>query len=196
VLLDALVEFMGRRLFGPDRLRLLRDELSQASTTAWHDHDAELSTLRSDLAEVDRSLYRQTLRLEEHEDPDHPVVAMATRRIEELSARRSAITVSISDVESQRPSGAGPDEIEAMLDAVPDLRPALATASPQELVNLFDAFDVTADYDKANQRLRLAATVMPELIPVEERKPRPPRERSGNSDIAGAGFEPATFGLP
>jgi hypothetical protein len=53
---------------------------------------------------------------------------------------------------------------------------------------------VTADYDKRSRLLTLAATVTPELIPADQRKPGPPNQRSGNSDIAGAGYEPATFG--
>ena len=34
-----------------------------------------------------------------------------------------------------------------MLDAVPDLRPTLETAEPEELVALFNAFDVAVHYD-------------------------------------------------
>ena len=84
-----------------------------------------------------------------------------------------------------------------MLDAIPDLRPTLRGATRDELADLFDAFDafdVTAIYDKPNQTLELRATVTPELVPEDE-KPRPSDTRSGISSIAGAGFEPATFGL-
>ncbi|ADB53590.1 hypothetical protein [Conexibacter woesei] len=65
-------------------------------------------------------------------------------------------------------AGAHPDEIAA----VPDLRPTLRTAEPDKLADLFEAFDVTATYDKTNRQLKLAATVTPELIPEKE-KPRP-----------------------
>jgi hypothetical protein len=53
---------------------------------------------------------------------------------------------------------------------------------------------VTATYDKPNRRLELAATLMPELVAQHEKSDRP-RERSQDFEIAGAGFEPATFGL-
>jgi hypothetical protein len=52
---------------------------------------------------------------------------------------------------------------------------------------------VTATYDKADQ-LHLAATVPGELV-TENEKPPTPEKASGDSFIAGAGFEPATFGL-
>jgi hypothetical protein len=74
-----------------------------------------------------------------------------------------------------------------MLDAIPDLRPTLRAAAPDELADLFDAFDVTAIYDKPNQTLELRATVTPELVPEDE-KPRPSNTRSGISSIAGAGY--------
>jgi hypothetical protein len=87
-------------------------------------------------------------------------------------------------------------EIVAMLDAVPDLRPALNGASEEELVEIFRAFDLTITYDKDEQRLHLAATITPELLPVLcPNESDRPEGRSQINDIAGAGFEPATFGL-
>ena len=81
-----------------------------------------------------------------------------------------------------------------MLAAVPDLRPALASADPEKQADIFERFDVMAVFDKPNRRLQLAATVAAELAPTPETPP-PPRGRWGKSSIAGAGFEPATFGL-
>ena len=195
--LEHALDFLSRRIFGPDRLKLLRSELSRAEAATWREHDDERDRLQRELADIDRSLYRQTLRLEEHDDPAHPIVALAGRRIEELSARRESITQAISALETERPASARPEEIEAMLDAVPDLRPALATYSETELADLLNDFDVTATYDKAEcRRLKLGATLTPELVAAQETK-RPPggRPRSRISSIAGAGFEPATFGL-
>lgn len=77
-----MLDFLGSRIFGPDRLRFLRAELAKATAASWKDHDAELERLQREQRDVQRSLYRQTLRLEEHDDPDHPIVALATCRIE------------------------------------------------------------------------------------------------------------------
>jgi site-specific DNA recombinase len=63
--IEALVEFMGRRLFGPDRLRLLQLDLSRAVASSWGEHDRELARLKREREEVERSLRRQTLRLED-----------------------------------------------------------------------------------------------------------------------------------
>ena len=94
-----------------------------------------------------------------------------------------------------RPAGHHPDEIAAMLDAVPDLRPTLTTATAEELAEIFRAFDVRITYDKTRQVLDLAATIVPGLLPDSANESDRPEGRSQINDIAGAGFEPATFGL-
>ncbi len=193
--LDPVLDFLARRIFGPDRLRLLRAELSDSTTATWREQDAELERLKGELGDIDRSLHRQTLRLEEHEDSDHPVVALAIRRIEELSTRKRAVTEAIDALKVERPAGHHPDEILAMLDAVPDLRPSLRNATEQELADLLAAFDVTISYDKPNRRLTLTATIGPGLMPPPENDDDRPEGRSLMFGIAGAGFEPATFGL-
>ena len=119
LILDELLDFMGRRLFGPEGLRLLRDDLAKTIADDWREDDDRLERLEREIEEVDRGLYRQALRLEEHDDPNHPVVALAKRRIAELSARRDATAEAIAALEAERPDGSRPAEIEAMLAASP-----------------------------------------------------------------------------
>jgi site-specific DNA recombinase len=163
--LEAILAFLARRVFGPERLRLLRDELADATSSTWEEHRTELDRLETELSGINRSLRAQTLRLEEHEDPTHPVVALATERIEELSTRKSAVADAIRTLKAKRPAGHDPDEIAAMLDAIPDMRETLAIASQPQLAEIFRAFDVTITYDKTNERLNLAATITRELLP-------------------------------
>lgn len=193
IILDAMIDFLGRRVFGPDRLRLLSVALAKATDESWEDHDAELGRLAKEQADVERSLHRQTLRLEEHDDPAHPVVALATRRIEELSARLGSIEEASAGLRAKRPEGAHPEDVAAMVDAIPDMRQALKDADEDELMEIFDAFDVTATYSKDTRHLELSATVAPQLIGEEATAAigRPSLE----FEIAGARFEPATFGL-
>lgn len=111
---------------------------------------------------------------------------LATERIEELSTRKSAATTAIDTLKAKRPAGHHPDEIAAMLDAVPDLRKALKTASDEQLADIFAAFDVTISYDKTSQKLDLAATITPELLPQND-DDHHSEERSRVPVIAGAG---------
>lgn len=54
--------------------------------------------------------------------------------------------------------------LSGVLDAIPDMRDALNEADESELIELFDAFDVSATYTKSTRRLELAASVTPELV--------------------------------
>ena len=148
VVLDALREFMADRLFGPDRLRLLGEELAASATAAPQSIESDRERLQAEQRKIEDSLRRQALRLEEHDDPDHPVVKLAKQRIEELSGQRDSVAGALADLERQRPEGPSPDEIEAMLRGVPDLTEALAAAESDELIELLDAFDVSISYDK------------------------------------------------
>jgi site-specific DNA recombinase len=192
--LEVVLGFMDRRLFGPQRLDHLRHELAHSANPDEHRHSADLVRLQAELKDIDQSLYRQALRMEEHEDPDHPVIALAKQRIAELSARRETVRDAIRTAEAQQTEVTQPHEIEAMLERIPDLRPTLKTADPEELTEILATFDITATYSKPDRFLDLAATLDPELV-AGLKAPRPPGERSGKSSIAGAGFEPATFGL-
>ncbi len=140
IVLDAAFDFLGRRIFGPDRLRLLRDELAQSASSHDGERQHELAQLERERQEIERALYRQALRLEEHDDPAHPVIALATQRIEELSARRAAVDERVTQLQAARPTAPTAKEIEALLDSVPDLRPVMEQAPPDELSELFAAF--------------------------------------------------------
>jgi hypothetical protein len=169
-------------VFGPDRLRLLRSELANATVSTWEDHTAEAERLEGELRKINRSLRAQTLRLEEHEDPTHPIVALASERIMELSTRKAAVTDALETFKEKRPAGHHPDEIVAMLNAVPDLRKTIKTATDAELAEIFRAFDVEITYDKTSQILNLAATITPELLPdLADESDRP----EGRSQING-----------
>jgi site-specific DNA recombinase len=168
VILVELLDFMGRRIFGPDRLRLLQTELAKSASGDWQQHDEELKKLDSEHEQIERSIYRQTLRLEEYEDPNHPVIAAAKQRIEELTSRHAAVHNATARLKARRPSGVRPEEIVEMLDAIPDLRHTLASADPAELAEICDAFQITAVYDKANRTVELSATITPELLPKDK----------------------------
>ena len=45
-LLEPILDFLSRRVFGADRLRLLRDELAASTASSWEEHDAEANAPR------------------------------------------------------------------------------------------------------------------------------------------------------
>lgn len=69
--------------------------------------------------------------------------------------RRGATTHRRKDVDAA--------EVETALRSIPDLREVLATASPEELAEILDAFDLKASYDRRDHSLEITVTVVPEL---------------------------------
>jgi hypothetical protein len=89
------------------------------------------------------------------------------------------------------------DELSAQLARMPDLTKALREAPPEVQRQVFQAFELEILYDKAEQRIEITATVSEAVANAFEKQKALPKEGSlvVVRDIAGAGFEPATFGL-
>jgi hypothetical protein len=89
------------------------------------------------------------------------------------------------------------DELAKQLARVPDLTKRLREASPEVQRQVFEAFELQILYDKAERRIEISATVSEAIANAFENKKALPKEGSlvVLRDIAGAGFEPATFGL-
>lgn len=73
-----------------------------------------------------------------------------------------------------------------------DMRELLEQAESEELVGPLDAFDIKSSLTNREAPWRSAHCFRPD---PDKEKRRPDEEPSLNSSIAGAGFEPATFGL-
>jgi hypothetical protein len=126
--------------------------------------------------------------MEEHDDPQHPVVALAKERITELSTRRKTIEDTIRATAGQRAQTLQAHEIETAFNAVPDLRDTLRSATADELAKILETFDLTATYDKPKGALKLAAALRLErTIPLKA--PRLPQGGRGNLEVAGAGLK-------
>jgi hypothetical protein len=111
-----MLEFMDRRIFGPERLTHLRAELSSDDRRG---RGQELKQLQSKLKDVEDALYRQTLHMEEDEDPTHPVVAHAKQRIIQLTVRHEKLQAAILSLEREREATRQAEKIESTLADVP-----------------------------------------------------------------------------
>jgi hypothetical protein len=89
------------------------------------------------------------------------------------------------------------DELSEQLARLPDLTEALRTAPPQVQRQVFQAFELQIHYDRAERQIEISATVSEAVADAFEKQKALPEEGSlvVVRDIAGAGFEPATFGL-
>jgi hypothetical protein len=182
-LLQALFSFMDRRLFGRKRQKLLRNELAHVnSIETENQHHDELARLQAEREKIDQSMRRQTLRMEEQDDPRHPIIVLAKQRIDELAIQREAVREAIRALEAKQTASS--EEIEAALQLVPDLRRILKTADPEELAEILAAFEITITYDKTNQTLSIAATINREISTATS-KTRSARKQSRTGPIAG-----------
>jgi hypothetical protein len=97
------------------------------------------------------------------------------------------------------PEAAEPDadELAAMLERIPDLTAALRGTPAALKRQVFEAFCLEVRYDKVERRIEISATVSEAVAKAFENAKDLPEEVSSvtTRDIAGAGFEPATFGL-
>lgn len=164
-------------------MRLLRDTLD---TTHEERRTAERIRLEDERERIATAMRRQALHAEEHEDPQHPVVELAKARIEELSAQADSVALALADLMDREREEPSATQLEATLAQIPDLRATLESAEGEQLIELLDAFDVTVIYDKVRRELELGASNT--CDPHESRS-------QGFEGVAGAGFEPATFGL-
>jgi hypothetical protein len=85
----------------------------------------------------------------------------------------------------------------ALLARLPDLGDALRHAPKELKRQVFEAFCLQITYDKINRRIEISATITEAIADALENARDLPKEVSSvaQRDIAGAGFEPATFGL-
>ena len=89
-----------------------------------------------------------------------------------------------------------PSEDAYALSRAPRPQPGPPPRAAELKRQVFEAFHLKIDYDKVDRRIEISATVT-EAVAQAFEKPKTSRRRSQrrSRDIAGAGFEPATFGL-
>jgi hypothetical protein len=85
---------------------------------------------------------------------------------------------------------AGPEDLLAILEGLPDLGKSLSGADPKLGRAVFDAFRVRMEIDRNAGEIKLKALVSSAFTEVQDLD-----GLATHRAIAGAGFEPATFGL-
>jgi hypothetical protein len=121
---------------------------------------------------------------------------LVSERIAELRTDKEALTDALAEIGAEREE-VEDEKLAEQLARVPDLSKSLAEATPGLLRQVFEAFDLQIADDKVGRRIELSATVSDAVANAFENTKALQREGSVvvPRDIAGAGFEPATFGL-
>ncbi|HZI92041.1 MAG TPA: hypothetical protein VFD31_10510 [Thermoleophilaceae bacterium] len=185
-------KFFAERIFGPMRLDKLARQLRTHQKATTKNADGAQKRIREEIADLDDRIGKQITALEQGIEPQ-----LIAKRIEKLRRDKEAAEI---ELRALTPAAADPGASEdpsALLARLPDLGAALSDA-PRELKRqVFEAFCLQITYDKVNRRIEISATITQAIAEALKNAEDLPEEaiRVAQRDIAGAGFEPATFGL-
>ena len=184
----ALIDgFFATRVFGPDRLAYLRsDQAALAATLPSADDDGEQREAKRRLSEVEQRIERQLAAIEAGVDP-----IVVGERIRILKSEREEVEAALAQLaQTEQEEPVDIEEACAVLDSLPDLSEPLAEADPKLRHAVYEAFRLRVEIDRNAQQIRLKALVSSAFSQVKGLN-----DLVASKAIAGAGFEPATFGL-
>lgn len=186
-----ILAFFEQRIFGPMRIEKLAKQLRAESKARTRDGKQAVTKIRAQIGELDRKIKAQVIALEQGIEPH-----LVSERISELREQKTKLVDALAEMGADRDESEESD-LTDRLNRVPDLSENLRNASPQIKRQVFEAFDLQIAFDKREGRVEISATVSEAV--AESFNHEDPLWREGPSvtprGIAGAGFEPATFGL-
>jgi site-specific DNA recombinase len=191
-LLPLVERFFCERIFGPMRLDKLARQLRTHQKAATKAAYGTQKRLRDDVADLDERIGKQIEALEQGIEPQ-----LVSKRIEKLRRAKEAAEIELRALSPPSADSEPSEDAPALLARLPDLGDALRNAPKQLKRQVFEAFCLEISYDKLNRRIEISATITEAIADALENARDLPQEVSSvaQRDIAGAGFEPATFGL-
>jgi site-specific DNA recombinase len=158
VLVEALDHVIAARIFGPDRLALIRVGLA-ALPAKQHDADARRAqALRDEIDDLTSRQDRLIPELEITDPADRAFRDRLRRRFDTLEAVRSDKISQLDELEMA--TSTEPYQDESLLDTLPILGHVDITKAPERIQRkLYDAFQLQIHYERPDQaRFRLVLT--------------------------------------
>lgn len=182
--------FFATDIFGPQRIHHFRAQHAALAPTLRDKETAQRKRLTAKLADLDQRLERQLAAIESGVDP-----LFVGKRIRTLKDERQQAETALAqlDLQQRERTGIDLDEACAVLEALPDLSKPLAKADPELRRHVYDAFQLAVELDRNTPQVRLKALVSSAFTTASDLDSL--AGEVANGAIAGAGFEPATFGL-
>jgi site-specific DNA recombinase len=190
-LLPLVEQFFAQRIFAPLRLEKLAKQLKSHQRDQKQTGKLLATRLRQQIAEADRKIKIQVQALEDGIEPE-----IVSARIAELKADKQAAIDALTEI-AEPEIESEDDYLAGRLAQIPDLTQSLRDAPRETKRQTFEAFELRIAFDKAAGRIEISATVAEAVADAFESTKALQSEgfQVTTSDIAGAGFEPATFGL-
>jgi hypothetical protein len=149
-LLHLVEQFFAQRIFGPMRLEKLARQLRAHDRERKRSGQLLATRLRQQISEADRKIKIQVQALEDGIEPE-----IVTARITELRTDRQAAQDELTPAEIE----AEDDYLTQRLARIPDLAQSLRDATPEIKRQTFQAFDLRIEFDKAQRRIEISATI-------------------------------------
>jgi len=186
-LLAVIDSFFEQHVFGQQRIaRFLEQRATLAGELRSEGRD-ERTRLEHQLTGIDQRVELQLRAIEAGVDP-----TLVRDRVETLKAERDELQAALAELDDAARTETAIDLDDAceILDSLPNLTEALALADPELRRRVSDAFRLAVALDRNAGQIRVKA-----LISSAFTKSHDLQNLVANGAIAGAGFEPATFGL-
>jgi site-specific DNA recombinase len=181
-LLPVVETFFADRVFGPMRLDKLARELRAHERTTTKETLAAHRHLREQIADFDRRIALQITALEDGLEPD-----LVKQRIAELRAAKEKAEVELRAIVPSEPNHQPAEDLDAILQRIPDLTQLLRKAPRDTKRQLFDAFGIQIAYDKATNQFQISAII---TEAIAEALQSPSREIARNLPPSSGGEGP------
>ncbi len=186
ILMPAIDSFFAENIFGPDRIQHLQAQYAQLTRSIATQDTSEQDRLRERVADVEHRMQLQVQAIEAGVEP-----ALVNARIQQLKHEQRDLQRALTN--SERSAASHPqttlDTGCEILDQLPILHDELTNADPEVRRRVFDAFQLAVEIDRNEPHIRLKALISNAFAGNNL------QDLVTNGSIAGAGFEPATFGL-
>jgi hypothetical protein len=185
-LLPVIDHFFATNIFGAQRIHHLRAQHADLGPSVATEDTQENDRLREQIANIEHRIELQVHAIEAGVEPTLVSARINALKHEQRDLQRALAT-------SERSTASRPhtdlDSACELLDQLPLLDNELAEADPELRRQVLDAFRFAVEIDRNTPGIRLRALVSSAL------KANDLQDLVTNGSIAGAGFEPATFGL-
>jgi site-specific DNA recombinase len=186
ILIPTIDSFFATNIFGPQRIHHLRAQHADLGPEIATEDTQEHEQLRERIADVQRRIELQIRAIEAGVEP-----TLVTARIEALKHEQHDLERALAT--SERSAASRPhadlDTTCEILDRLPLLDNEFTDADPELRRQVLDAFNFSLEIDRNKPEVRMSALISSAL------KADNLQDLVANGSIAGAGFEPATFGL-
>ena len=190
-LTDLIDRFFGTYVFGPNAVAHFRSQHAALTPTLNDPSIERRERLTRRLADLDQRIARQIAAIESGVDP-----VLVGERIRALKAERHETETALAtlNLEQRQRTVVDLDHACTILGGLPDLSRSLAEADPELRRQIYERFQFAVELDRNKPEVRMKALVSTAFMEANDLEDLA-AVMVADKSIAGAGFEPATFGL-